>query len=426
MLLIKNATIIDSENAKYDGKKRDLLIEKGIITDIKTRINKTKIETFDAKGANLSIGWLDIGVQVGDPGYEHREDMDSISQAAAAGGFTAIACQPNTNPVVDSKAEVLYIKNNAAHQLVDLYPIGAVSKDCQGVDITEMYDMRNSGAIAFSDGQQSIQDNGLMMRALQYVKAFDGLIINHPHDKAVGGNGIIHEGKVSTSLGMQGLSNLAEEMMVQRDINLAEYTDSNLHIANISTAGAVEMIRQAKAKGLKVTTSVAAINLVLDDTVLEDFDSNYKVLPPLREQSDIQALKEGLKDGTIDIISSNHTPLEEEAKKLEFVYADFGIIALEITYALCNTYLKGGMRSKKMIQKLGVNPRQLLGLPIPKIAIGEKANFTIFDPNHTWTFSKSAIYSKSANTPFIGTPLKGKVLAVVNNDRYWENNINNK
>ncbi|MEM9920602.1 MAG: dihydroorotase [Bacteroidota bacterium] len=421
MLLIKNAVIVDPGHS-LNGRKRDILIEEGVITEIKSRLKVTNAEVMDVKGACVSLGWLDMGVHTGDPGFEHRENFQTVAKAAVAGGFTALACLPNTQPVLHSKSEVQYVRNSTRTSLVDFYPIGAVSRNCEGVDITEMYDMYHSGAVAFSDGSHAIQNNGLMMRALQYVKAFDGVILNQPHDLSIAANGQVHEGKVSTLMGIRGIPDMAEEMMVQRDLYLAEYTDSRVHIANVSTANSVALIQQAKRKGVKVTASVAVLNLAFDDAVLLDFDPAYKVLPPLRRKSDINALKKGLKNGTIDMIASNHTPLEEEAKNLEFAYASFGSIGLESCYALCNTILGDFLGTDAIVQLLSHRPRQLLRLPIPAIAKGASANLTIFDPKEAWTFEPSDIRSRSSNTPLVGHQLTGRVKGVVNNGLWQEVN----
>ncbi len=418
MLLVKNVHIIEP-TSKYHGKKVDLLIKKGKIDRIKARIQSDKYNVYDAKGACMSIGWMDIGVQVGDPGLEHREDLESVAKAAMAGGFTAIACYPNTNPSIHSKSEVLYIKNNTSDSLVRFYPIGAASRNCKGEEMTEIYDMHESGAVAFSDGTKSIQNSGLMMRTLQYVKAFGGLVMNHPHDKQVGNSGQMHEGLTSVNLGMKGIPSLAEELMTQRDIYLAEYTESKLHVLNISTARATNLIKQAKSKGIQVTTSVPAINLALDDSLVESFQARYKVLPPLREKSDIKALKRGLKNGTIDCITSNHIPWDGDAKNLEYSRAEFGSIGLETVFAICNTHLKSVLSLEALIEKLSRNPREILGIPVPKIEEGAIANLTLFDPLEEWTFTKEAIYSKSKNTPFIGTTFTGKVLGLINQKQSW-------
>jgi len=418
MLLIKNVTIVDP-SSRLNGKKRDILInKKGIIEAIKVTIKAKNVEILNAKDACISIGWMDVGTQVGDPGYEHREDLQTVSQAALAGGYTAIAPYPNTLPTIHSKSEVNYIKNKTDLGLVDFYPIGAISRDCEGKDITEMYDMHHSGAVAFSDGQKTIQNSGLMMRALQYVKAFDGLIMNHPQDAALASDGQMHEGRVSTSLGMKGIPSIAEELMVQRDLYLVEYAESRLHLFNISTERSVDLLKEAKSKGIDVTASVPILNLVFDETAIGEFDSNYKVLPPLREKSDIKALKRGIKNGTISLITSNHIPLDEESKNLEFPYADFGIIGLETTYALCNSHLSDVLETKDLISILAINPRKLLRLPIPSIEEGAEANLTVFNPNLEWTLTEKSIRSKSKNTPFIGQKFKGKVIAVVNNGKY--------
>ncbi len=414
MLLIKNAKIL-SPGSSHHGKKRDLSIDrKGRIQSIRAKLEDSRAKVLEAKGAYVSPGWMDVGVQVGDPGFEHREDLQSVAAAAAAGGFTAIAAQPNTEPAIHSKSEVLYLSKSMADNLIDLYPLGAVSQACAGVDITEIYDMHQAGAIAFSDGQKSIQNGGLMMRALQYVKAINGVVINAPHDESIAGGGQIHEGRMSTALGMKGLPALAEELMLQRDLYLLAYTDSRLHVSNVSTAGAVALIREAKQKGLRVTASVAAMNLALTDEVLEGFETNYKVLPPLRGKSDVAALKRGLQDGTIDFISSNHTPLEGEAKKLEFPYAQFGVLGLQTLFPLVNTHLGDRFKAEDWARLLAIRPREAFGLPVPEIREKEMANLTIFSTEEDWTLEASAIRSKSRNTPFIGQGFTGRVLGVVN------------
>lgn len=413
-ILIRKATVIDP-NSPYHGKVVDVYIEGDKITSIGSDLKRKADKVVEVEGAMVSPGWLDMGVQVGDPGYEHREDLRSVTAAAAAGGFTAIGAQPNTFPAVDGKTEVAYLKQHSRGKLVDILPIGAITAKCQGKDITEMIDMHHAGAVAFSDGNHSIADNGMILRALEYVKAFDGIIIHQPLDHALAFEGQMHEGVVSTSLGMKGIPNLAEDLMVQRDIYLAQYADSRLHLANLSTSHAVELVRRAKAKGLKVSCSVAALNLAFDDRALVEFDSNYKVLPPLRGNEDIEALKQGLKDGTIDLISSNHVPLEEEAKKLEFPYADFGAIGLETTYALVNTHLEGVLSQTELVEKLTTNSRRIFNLEEVIVREGAKANLTIFHPQEQWTIQQKDIFSKSANCPLIGHTLKGRIVGVINN-----------
>ena len=407
--LIRQARII-SPDSPHNGKVKDILIGDGKILQIANRIKDDTAKILKADNAHVSPGFIDIGTQVGDPGFEHKEDVQSAAKAAMAGGYTAIVCTPNTHPVIDNKSQVLYIRKQES--LVDFYPIGAVSEKCKGKEITEMYDMREAGAVAFSDGYKSLNDSGLMMRSLLYVKPFDGVIINQPLDAQLAHNGHLHEGKISTLLGMKGIPALAEELMLRRDLYLLEYTNSRLHVSNVSCARSVEMIRQAKKQGLRVTASVNPMNLVFDDSDLTSFDTNMKVMPPLREKSDIKALKKGLKDGTIDFICSNHSPQDEEAKKLEFVYAQNGVIGLETTFAVCCTHLKKVLDIEELIEKLAIAPRRIFGLKIPKIEAGEAANLCLFDPDKNWTFTEKDIHSKSKNTPFIGHDLQGKVLAV--------------
>lgn len=280
-----------------------------------------------------------------------------------------------------------------------------------------MIDMHSVGAVAFTDGSRPVQHGGVMMRALKYVTAFGGVIINQPSDSFVAGDGQMNEGPVSTSLGLKGLPALAEELMVQRDIYLLEYTDSRLHLANISTANSVELVRQAKARGLRLTCSVPALNLVYDDSVLRDFDTNFKVLPPLRSQTDIEALRQGVLDGTIDMVNSNHVPREEEAKKLEFPFADFGAIGLETTFALCWSALGQTMTLEDLVDRLAVRPRSLFNLKVPRIAEGAPANLTVFNPHPSWEVTTERLYSKSRNCPLMGQTLKGRVLAVFNHGK---------
>jgi dihydroorotase len=401
MLLLKQVQVIDSRSS-WNGQTVDIYIKNGKIDVIGQDLEVADAKVFEANGAYVSIGWFDLGTQVGDPGIEHKEDLISVSNAAAAGGFTAIACQPNTHPTIHSKSEVLYIKNRTLGNIVDFYPIGAISDDCQGKNLAELMDMFYHGAIAFSDGKKSIQNNGLMLRALLYTKPFNGLIINHPHDKDIASGGIVHEGVESTMLGMKGMPSLAEEMMIQRDLHLVEYAEGKIHFSNISTKGSVDLIRRAKRKGLKVTASVNPMNLYFTDAALSDFDANFKINPPLREESDRKALIAGLKD--------------TESKNLEFAYAEYGVTMLETAYSVIQTALENDLSQTEIIQKITTQPRQILNLELPTIETGAVANLTIFAPEMTWQYTKT--HSKSTNSPFLGQELKGKVLGIVNNGKW--------
>ena len=411
MILIKNAKVMDMQSA-FHGKKVDLLIEKGRFKAIGKKVDAPKAQVIEGENLHVSIGWLDIGAQSGEPGFEHREELTTLSKAAAVGGYTGLATFPNTIPTIHSKSEVNFLKNHSA--LVDFFPIGALSRDTKGVDLAELYDMASAGAVAFSDGMHPIASSGLMKRGLEYVKGINGLIINQPFDESLSKNGQLHEGKVSTSLGMKGIPALAEVLMLKRDLDLLTYTESRLHVHNISTAESVKLIKAAKAKGLQVTASVPIMNLIYTHEALSGFEPNYKVLPPLREAADVKALIKGIQEGTIDIINSNHTPLEEEAKKLEFLHADFGLIGLETTFALLMTHLKDKIGLEKIIEILAYNSRKILQIPLPKIEEKAIANLSIFQPDKKWIFTTKAIYSKSKNTPLIGQELRGKVLGTIN------------
>ena len=420
MLLLKNVKIV-APASDLDGQISDILINKnGEIETLGTHLAASKSTTvFEKEGTCVSIGWLDVGVHTCDPGFEHREDLASTARAAMAGGFTAVAPFPNTHPTIQSKSEILYIKNKTQSYLVDFYPIGAVSEDCKGKDIAEMVDMHHAGAIAFSDGRKPLQDGGLLLRGVQYAQIFDGLIFNFPFDKTIAPHGQMHEGMTSTSLGLPAIPSLAEELMVQRDLQLIQYADARLHFHNISTAGSCEFIRNAKKQGLKITASVAAINLCFEDTALSRFNTNFKVMPPLREKSDIEALIKALKDGTIDFINSNHTPIDNEGKDLEFPYAEFGAIGLETAFPMVNQFLHKKLTVNQLVEKFALNARRILGLKIPRIREGVAANLTLFNPNTEWLFTEKDIFSKSKNTPLVGQILRGKVEGVVNKGQFW-------
>lgn len=413
-LLIRQATIIDPASP-YHQQRKDVLIQDERLAGIGDELPADGAKVIAEHNLFVSPGWVDIGVQIGDPGFEHREDIESVTAAAAAGGYTHIGVYPNTEPAIHTKPEVNYLIKQSRLNLVDILPLGAVTRDCAGKDITEMIDMYQAGAIAFSDGANPVQDNGMMMRALQYVRAFNGVVINQPFDHSIGGSGQVHEGVVSTSLGMKGIPNMAEEMMVQRDLYLAEYTDSRVHISGVSSARSVDLIREARAKGVAVTCSVPALNLVFTDEEVRDFNALFKVLPPLRSATDREGLRNGVLDGTIDMIMSNHVPLEQEAKKLEFSYAAFGATGLETTYSLLQTYLGDILTPAMLVDKLAVRPRAIFRLPAGTIAEGQPADLTLFTPEHTWTVDRNKLYSKSDNTPLGGRELKGRVEGVIHN-----------
>jgi len=392
------------------------LIEKGQIVKIGKGID-SDAEIFDARGKYLSPGFFDLNCNIGELGLETKEDLKTGTQAAAAGGFTGLAIMPNTQPPAHSKSEIEYLVNRAKNNLVDIYPLGAISYKREGKDMAEMYDMYQHGAKAFSDGNRPVQDAGLMERALLYTKGFDALVFSYPEDTAIAGKAKVHEGEVSTLLGMKGIPALAEELMVARDLYLAEYTGSKIHFTTISTERSVSLIREARKKGIPVTCDVAVHHLLLTDQVLLGFDSQYKVKPPLRTKKDVKALLAGLKDGTIDAITSQHTPHEVEFKDVEFEVAEYGMISLQTAFSIA---LEAGLTIATIIEKLAINPRKILGVDLPVIAEGNQANLVVFDDKAEWTFDKDNNRSKSYNSPFIGHKLKGSILLTINNNQVFK------
>ena len=417
-LLIKQATIIDS-TSPHNGKVVDVLIEKGVITQIKKTITPEKgVKTIEADGLHVSAGWLDMQVNFCDPGYEHKETLSNGLKSAAKGGFTSVCLMSGTNPPLHNKAQIEYVANRAKDNLVDVLPIGTLSHNQEGKDLSEMYDMKLSGAVAFSDYKKTTKDAGLILRALQYSDNINSFIITHCDDKTISHDGLVNEGVTSTKLGLKGIPALAEEIMLQRNIQILEYTGGKMHIPTISTKGSVELIKKAKAKKLNITCGVAAYNLLLDDSELEGFDTNYKVNPPLRTREDIEALKKGIADGTIDVIVSDHNPQDIESKDLEFDHADNGMIGLESCFGVLNTALGSKVSLENMVDTLTKNPRTILGLNSISVKEGAEANLTLFNPSTKYVFEKSHIFSANKNSGFIGKELKGEVIGVVNNNTY--------
>ena len=415
-LLIRAATILDPQSP-FHLQTKDILVENGLISQIRHRIEASADEVIDADGHFISPGWFDMMSFFCDPGYEYKEDTLSGMRAAAAGGFTGVAVFADTFPVIDSKSEVEYLINKSRGSIVDVFPVGAVTKNSEGKELAEIYDMHAAGAVAFSDAPKPIMVAGLMMRGLLYVKKINGVIISHPHDDTIAPDGVMNEGVSSVYLGMNGIPALAEDLMVVRDIELAEYTGSRVHFSSITTREAVDRIREAKKKGIPVTAGVNPVHLVLDASSLAEFDSRYKIFPPLRTKEDIRALKEGLADGTIDVICSAHQPQNQELKEVEFEYAAAGMINLQTCFALANEALTGLLKPENLVEKMSVAPRKILGLAVPFITESAEANFTIFDTTAEWELTKEAILSKSGNTPFIGRTFQGKPLSIFNHNR---------
>ena len=419
-ILIKQAKIIDS-SSKHNNKICDILINNNKIEKIAKKIqidSDTKI--YKNENLHVSQGWFDMHVNFGQPGFEQRETIENGLNAAAKGGFTEVLLMPNTNPSIDNSSMIDFIKGFSKRNVVKIQVAGNLTFSQEGKNIVEIHDMTNNGCIAFTDDKKSIQNNELMKIALLYIKNSSSLLMNFPNDSKIQKNGVINEGKISTQLGLKGIPNIAEEMMLDRDITLCDYTESKIHESYISTERSVDKIKKAKEKGINITSDVALHNIFLTEEQVNNFDTRFKVLPPLRTKKDNKAIINGLKDGTIDVITSDHNPFEEETKKLEFDNAEFGIIGLESAFGLINKHLEKHLTLNEIIDKISNNPRKILGLKNNSIEEGNYANLTLFNPSNKWEFKENDIVSKSKNSPFVGEELKGKALAIYNNNRFKE------
>ena len=407
-LLIKSAKIID-QNSKYHLKKRDILIENGVIIKISTKIeNDKKIKEISLNNLHISNGWFDTSVSLGEPGFEERETIENGLKTASKSGFTAVAVNPNTFPKTDNKTAVEYLKNKAYGKTTSLYPIGNLTKSGVGKDIAELYDMQNSGAIAFGDYNTSISNPNLLKIALLYAQNFNGLVLSFPKDNSIAGNGLANEGVNSTRLGLKGTPNLAEELQIARDLFILEYTGGKLHIPTISTIGSVKLIKAAKKKGLQVSCSVAVHHLSLTDDELSNFDAKFKTNPPLRTDKDIKELLKGLQDGTIDTITSDHNPIDIEHKKVEFNNAKYGTIGLESFFGILNKIID----LETLIACVTENSRKIFGVKSATIAEGEIADITLFNPTGKKVFTEDMILSTSKNSAFLNQEIEGEVYGV--------------
>ena len=423
-LLIKSAKIIDA-NSKYHNKIMDVFIKDGKIEKIAKSIKSckeslvkgTEIE-YSENNLHLSPGWFDLHANFSEPGNEQKETLESGSKAAIKGGFTGIMIMPNTTPSLDNKGMIKFIQNATTGNIVDILPAGNLTMKQEGNDIVEMHDMSKAGCLAFTDDKKSIKRNEVLKIAMLYAKDCNALIMNYPNENSIANDGYMHEGAVSTQLGLKGIPALAEEMMVDRDISICDYTNSRLHFSYLSTKGSVEKIKKAKSKGLNITADVALYNLFLTDEAINNFDTRYKVMPPLRTKKDNRALIKALKEGTIDVITSDHSPQDEEYKRVEFDNAAEGIIGLESAFGLLGKHLLPQLGLSQLIEKIAINPRKILAINEATIIEGNIANVTLFNPDMEWEFTKKDIKSKSNNTPFIGEKLKGKALAIFNNGKF--------
>jgi dihydroorotase len=417
-VLLQQVTIICSTSA-YHKQVKDILIEDGVIKKIANTIPSENYEVIKGNNLHVSIGWMDIFADFAEPGNEHRETLESGANAAAAGGFTDVMLIPNTNPVVDSKAQVEFLIERAKQLPINIHPIGAVTKNAEGNTLSEMYDMHASAAVAFSDGTKSIQQSGILLKALQYVAAKNATIIQIADDKSISDGGLMNEGNESTKLGLPGKPAIAEELMIARDIELLGYTNSKLHITGVSTKKGIQLIAAAKKSGLQISSSVAPYHLLFCDEDLSGYDTNLKVNPPLRTRADMHALQAALRAGEIDCIASHHSPQSWDDKTCEFEYAKNGMITLQTLYGTVNNILND---TEALVKILTENNRNIFDTARPVIEENSKACLTIFEPNTEFVFEEDMIVSKSKNSAFVGKIMKGKVVGIVNKGRVVLNN----
>ncbi len=423
---IRQAKITDT-GSEFHNKIVDIIIKDGIISKVALSAKKTGESTVEVdkkkvytapKGHGpilVSRGWVDIMADYAEPGHEHKETINTGLAAAAAGGFTDVFLVPNTEPAVSTKSIVEFLLKKAAGNIVNLHPLGSISQNIEGKNLAEMMDMQAHGAIAFTDGWKPVQTSNLMLKALEYVKAFNGTLIQVPQDESIASTGLMHEGKVSTHLGMAGVPAEAETIIIYRDLQLLKYTGSRLHFTGVSTAAGVDMIRKAKREKLNVTCSVTPYHLALTDEALVGYDSMYKVSPPLRTEKDRQALIKGLKDGTIDCIASHHRPQDWDAKVKEFEYAAYGMNIQELAFNITLEGVTDKVELERIVDAFANKPREIFGMNSASIAKGSTANLSLFSTKGKVVLND--MKSASANNPFIGKELSGKVVGVVNNNK---------
>jgi len=420
-IVFSGGTILDPWTGREE--RADILVINGKIE----RIGRIDPNTIDAEVINVSGQWIvpglmDMHAHLREPGREDEETLETGARAAMAGGFTSLCCMPNTSPPIDGREGIRFIKEKTQDFLVEIHPIAAISKGLKGDELTEMAELVSLGAVAFSDDGNPVINSEIMRRALEYTRMFGVPVIDHCEDTNLSQQGVMNEGYWSTRLGFKGIPAISEEIMVARDLLLAEFTGGRIHIAHVSTKGSVQLIQRAKERGVNVTCEVCPHHFSLTDEAVRTFNTNLKVKPPLRTEEDVEALKEALKEDIIDIIATDHAPHSIEEKEVEFDAAPFGMLGLETALGLAITQLveENVLSLSDLITKMAVNPRKILGLEENPIKEGYQANFTILDPQKEWVVRVSDFKSKSRNSPFDGWKLKGKVFGVFNKGQWWK------
>ena len=409
-IILKSAKVINAES-KYNGTKQDILISEGKIKKIDSTISVKNAKTFSVKNLHVSVGWFDSSVSFGEPGYEERETLLNGADVAAKSGFTDLLLNPSTNPVLDNQTDISFIKSKSLNSSCNIHPIGALTLSSESKDLAELYDMKNSGAVGFYDFKKPILNSNLLKTALLYSQSFNSVIMSYPQDNSVAKGGLINEGTISVNYGIKGIPNFAEEIQIARDLHVLEYTGGKLHIPTISTKKSLELIKKAKSKGLNVTCSVAVHNLIFNDKKLKDFDTRFKVLPPLREEKDRVALVNGVKTGLIDMVTSDHLPIDLENKKTDIENTKYGTIGLESIFGS----LLSLFDLNQTIEIL-TRGREIFNIEKPEFEVGSKASLSLFTIND-YEFSKADILSKSKNSAFLGMKMKGKPIGVINGNK---------
>ncbi len=411
-ILLKSARIVDPKSS-HNGKTRDLLIEDGVIKEIKNDIQASKAKVIESKGLHVSPGWIDLRANFKDPGEEQKEGLINGLNAAARGGFTRVVIMPSTNPPIDSKQGIEYLLNRASSHVVQVLPTGTISEGMKGKNLSEMFDMRQAGAVLFTDDQQAVDRTELMHRALEYANNFDALIMAVPFDSSFAPGGQMHEGIESLKLGMKGIPSITESLRLQRDLSILEYTGGRMHVSLLSCAESVDLLKKAVKNGLNVSADVCAHQLCFSDRDLSDFDSNFKVQPPFRSDEHRKALIKGIKDGVITALCSDHHPQDTESKRLEYTHASSGLSSIETTFSSAIEALSESLGLEKIIELLSYGPAKVLRTVQHSIEEGNNAELTLFNPQTNWVVNRASLVSRSIYTPYFGRSVLGRAIGII-------------